>query len=152
MTAQGMGGIAGGLLKGRLGQAVPYRRLIPLGLCALAAVLLVIVNLPVLPLALTLMALGGMAVMGWVIGSETLLQASVADQFRGRIFGTLGTTTALMSLGGMVLAGALGDFLGVVWIMNIAAGLYLASGVVAWLMLREPRSAPIVLRGEPVRE
>jgi len=152
MTAQGMGGIAGGLLMGRLGQAVPHRRLIPLGLCALAVVLLVIINLPVLPLALTLMALGGVAVMAWVIGSETLLQASVADQFRGRIFGTLGTTTALMSLGGMVLAGALGDFLGVVWIMNIAAGLYLASGVVAWLMLREPESATVVLRGEPVRE
>jgi hypothetical protein len=100
------------------------------------------------------MALGGVAVMAWVIGSETLLQVSVADQFRGRIFGTLGTTSALMSLGGMGLAGALGDFLGVVRIMSIAAGLYFVSGMVAWVMLRQPKPEPATLtfQSEPARD
>jgi MFS family permease len=154
MTAQGVGGIIGGLLIGQLGTALPQRRLVPLGLGTTAVVLVVIVNWPILPLALALMALGGVAVMAWVIGSETLLQVSVADQFRGRIFGTLGTTSALMSLGGMGLAGALGDFLGVVRIMSIAAGLYFVSGMVAWVMLRQPKPEPATLtfQSEPARD
>ncbi len=55
------------------------------------------------------MAVAGLAAAAWLISSETLLQLGVSDQFRGRIFGTLGTTSALASLVGMLLAGALAD-------------------------------------------
>jgi hypothetical protein len=90
-------------------------------------------------MALGFMVVVGIAVMAWSISTSTLLQVSVADQYRGRVFGTLNTTTALMSLCGMGIAGALGDLIGVVAVLNIAGGLYLLSGVVALVMLREAK-------------
>jgi MFS family permease len=91
-------------------------------------------------MALALMVLVGIAVMAWAVSAPTLLQMSVADQYRGRVFGTLNTTTALMSLCGMGLAGALGDLIGIVPVLNIAGGLYLLSAIVALVMLRGAKS------------
>ena len=61
-----------------------------------------------------------------------------SDQFRGRIFGTLATTSALASLVGMGLAGTLTDLFGLVPILSISGSLYVASGVLAWIMLPKP--------------
>ena len=80
------------------------------------------------------------AVSAWLISSETLLQLGVSDQFRGRIFGTLGTTSALASLVGMLMAGALADLVDLVLILSISGGLYIISGLLAWMML--PKTLP----------
>ncbi|MFB3153099.1 MAG: hypothetical protein ACE10I_01350, partial [Candidatus Acidiferrales bacterium] len=45
------------------------------------------------------------------------------------------TTVALLMLVGLALASTLGDALGVVPMMNAAAGLYLLAGVVALVMM-----------------
>ncbi len=42
-----------------------------------------------------------------------LLQTEAAEQFRGRIFGAFTTTTSLLPMCGVLVAGALGDRLGV---------------------------------------
>jgi len=42
-----------------------------------------------------------------------LLQTEAAEQFRGRIFGAFTTTTSLLLMCGVLVAGALGDRLGV---------------------------------------
>jgi MFS family permease len=89
------------------------------------------------------MSAAGLAAAAWLISSETLLQMGTSDQFRGRIFGTLGTTSALASLVGMLLAGALTDLLGLVPILCISGGLYLLSGVLAWIIL--PRTREVQL-------
>ncbi len=136
MAAQGVGGLIGGLLVGQMSKALSSRMLIPLGLGITATILLVIVNFPIYTMALALMVLVGIAVMAWAVSAPTLLQMSVADRYRGRVFGTLNTTTALMSLCGMGLAGALGDLIGIVPVLNISGGLYLLSAVVALVMLR----------------
>jgi len=78
---------------------------------------------------------------GLVGRHPNLLQMNVQDQYRGRIFGTLGTTMALMSLIGMGLARGLGRPARRGVILDIAGGLYLVSGVVAWVILHEP--APV---------
>jgi hypothetical protein len=68
-------------------------------------------------------------VVGWLVGAQTVLQDSVADCYRGRILGTYGTTSVLTRLGGMGLAGVLGDRLGVVPVLNVSGGLHIVAGV-----------------------
>jgi predicted MFS family arabinose efflux permease len=149
MAAQGVGGLIGGLLVGQMSKALSPRLLIPFGLGITATILLVIVNFPIYAMALALMVLVGIVVMAWAVSAPTLLQMSVADHYRGRIFGTLNTTTALMSLCGMGLAGALGDLIDIVPILNIAGGLYLLSAVVALVMLRGAKSLQAEVAGAP---
>jgi len=129
------------LILGQMGKSVSPYRLIILGLGLTGILALIIINFPLLPVVLPLMLFVGFVIMAWSVGTQTLLQMNIQDQYRGRIFGTLGTTMALMSLIGMGLAGALADLLGVVFILDIAAGLYIVSGGVAWVMLHEP--APV---------
>ncbi len=143
MTAQGVGGILGGVLARQLGRRVAPRHLVALGLAATSLTILVLVHVPFLPVALGLMALGGVVTMSWMITAQTLLQLNVGDHYRGRIFGTLGAFSALMSLIGMGLAGALGDLLGVVVIASLGGALYLAAGLLAWVLLRETAAAPV---------
>jgi MFS family permease len=87
------------------------------------------------------MSAAGVAASAWLICSETLLQLGASNQFRGRIFGTLGTTSALASLAGMLLAGSLADLLGLVPILCISGSLYIISGLMAWLMLPRIQSS-----------
>ncbi len=149
MAAQGVGGLIGGLLVGQMSKALSPRTLIPVGLGTTATLLLVIVNFPIYVMVLALMVLVGIAVMAWAVSAPTLLQMSVADEYRGRVFGTLNTTTALMSLCGMGLAGALGDLIGIVPVLNIAGGLYLLSSVVALVMLRGEKALRAEVTGTP---
>jgi MFS family permease len=136
MTAQGIGGIAGGVLAGQLGKVVPPRRLITLGLSATALTVLALLSLPFLPVTLAFMAIIGVVGMSWMVSALTLLQASVGDQYRGRVFGTYSAVSALTSLIGMGLSGTLGDLLGVVFMASLGGALYLAAGVTAWVTLR----------------
>jgi hypothetical protein len=101
----------------------------------LGAIVLVIVNVPWLPLVLGLVALVGLPVVAFVVTESTLLQTGVADDYRGRIFGAYGTTQALTMLIGMGLASALGDRVGVVPLFNLVGGLYLLSGMIILAMV-----------------
>ena len=137
MMAQGAGGLLGGLLVGQFGKRISPQRISAVGLVATGMVILAIIRFPHSALVLPLMAIAGVAAAAWIISSETMLQLGTSDQFRGRIFGTLGTTSALASLVGMLLAGALADLLGLVLILSISGGLYIVSGLMAWVMLRK---------------
>ncbi|MGD0876530.1 MAG: MFS transporter [Anaerolineales bacterium] len=141
MMAQGVGGLLGGLLVGQFGKRFPARRITALGLALTGIVILVIVCIPHSAWVLPLMAAAGVAASAWLICSETLLQLGASDQFRGRIFGTLGTTSALASLAGMLLAGSLADLLGLVPILCISGSLYIISGLMAWVMLPRVQSS-----------
>jgi MFS family permease len=141
MMAQGVGGLLGGLLVGQFGRRFPARRITALGLVLTGIVILVIVGIPHSAWVLPLMAAAGVAASAWLICSETLLQLGASNQFRGRIFGTLGTTSALASLAGMLLAGSLADLLGLVPILCISGSLYIISGLMAWLMLPRIQSS-----------
>ena len=57
-----------------------------------------------------------------------LVQKSVADRFRGRVFGALDAMRALLMLVGGEIAGALGDRWGVVAMFNLMSGLYILAG------------------------
>ena len=66
------------------------------------------------------------------------LQTSVEDSFRGRVFGTYSATVALVTIMGMGAAGTLGDWLGILPMLSVGSGLFIAAGAVALVSL--PRS------------
>jgi predicted MFS family arabinose efflux permease len=80
-----------------------------------------------------------MPVVGAGAGSSTLLQTGVPDAYRGRVFGALNTTAALVGLAGVGLAGICGDVLGIVPMLSMAGGITLLAGVIALVIL--PRGA-----------
>ncbi len=143
MAAQGTGGLVGGLLAGLLGKKIAPRHLVSLGLMATALVILAVINLPWLPLTVLLMALIGVVSVTWMVSSQTLLQLGVSDQYRGRVFGTFGAVSALMSLIGLGLGGVLGDVAGVLLMASLGAALYFTAGLLAWGLLRPAQRATL---------
>jgi predicted MFS family arabinose efflux permease len=150
VTAQGVGGLAGGLLIGQIGKLFAPTWIMSVSAWLLGAIVLVIVNIPWLPLVLGLVALVGLPVVAFIVTESTLMQTGVADEYRGRVFGAYGTTQALTVLLGVGLASALGDRLGVVPLLDLVGGLYLLAGFVVLVMVgrRALAAESVELSGE----
>ena len=133
-SAQAVGGILGGLMIGWIGSRLKANRL--LGLAAVNGLLIILLaNLPSLPLALTLILLAGIPVVGFSVGVDTLLQRHVADRFRGRVFGSLGTSLAIFTLLGQGLASLLGDPLGATTLLTWKGLLDMMAGILGFTLL-----------------
>ena len=92
-------------------------------------------------LYLALFVAAGIPGVGVLTGLTSLVQERTAEAYLGRVFATyLGSFNGLMALG-MLLAGLLGDTLGVVAVLNAQAGLGLLAGLIAVATLgrRVPR-------------
>ena len=133
LSAQAVGGIAGGVAIGWLGGRVAPVYLLGFGALLLGLIDLVIFNypafLPGITLALVLMAVVGIPASSFGAGYTTLMQTNVADKLLGRVFGAVGTTSAFAMLLGMAVAGVLGDRVGVVPVLNIQGGVYVVAGI-----------------------
>lgn len=136
VAIQGIGGLIGGFVVGRVGKLLQPSRLIMLGELMVGLIFLTMYSFPSLLLALILSALLAIPATGYQVGRQTLLQSKVADRYRGRIFGTRDTTSALLMLGGLGLASVLGDVLGAMPILKVAGGLFFFAGVIALVLLR----------------
>jgi predicted MFS family arabinose efflux permease len=135
VTAQGIGGLAGGLLVGQIGRLLAPARLMALSAWLLGAIVLLIVNIPLLPLVLALIAVVGLPVVAFIVTESTLIQSGVADAYRGRVLGSYGVIQALMLLLGMGAGSALGDWAGPVRLFDLVGGLYILAGVIVLVML-----------------
>ena len=155
-SVQAIGGLVGSLWIGRVGKAVRPGVLIPISGVLFGVSDIALVNLPghggLSPLLVALVAicLAGAPVVGFVVGLQTLLQSSVADAYRGRVFGAYGTTIALMTLVGQGMASVLGNRFSVVAIFTLAGCFELLGGLVAFVLLR--RAAHIATDGQPARD
>ena len=136
MTARGMGGLVGGLIVAKLSRVLKPTTLLKAGLFGIGVIFFITINFPVFYVALILIAFAGIPAMAWTISEQTLLQGSVEDKYRGRIFGTYATTIALMTLVGMAFGSIAGDALGAILTLNISAFLYVIAGIVALIMFR----------------
>jgi MFS family permease len=136
VAIQGIGGLIGGFIVGQVGKSLQPSRLIILGELMVGLIFVTIFSFPSLLLALILSALLAIPATGYQVGTQTLLQSKVADRYRGRIFGTRDTTSALLMLGGLGLASVLGDVLGAMLILKVAGGLFFFAGVIALVLLR----------------
>jgi MFS family permease len=132
---QAIGGLVGGVLVVGLARRLEAGRLLGISLLGFAAVDLAIWNGPLLTTAdwlyLVLFAAAGIPGVGVLTGLTALVQERTADAYLGRVFATfLGSFNGLMAVG-MLLAGLLGDTVGVVAVLNGQVGLYLLAGLVA---------------------
>ncbi|HJT56596.1 MAG TPA: MFS transporter, partial [Ktedonobacteraceae bacterium] len=139
MGAQAVGGLIGSVFVGYVIKALSPSRLIGISAVLFGLIDLVIFNYPAFfpgfALAVILFVLVGIPGVGTMTSAYTLLQTAVADEYRGRIFGAVGTTGALFMLLGTILAGFLGDHLGVVTVLNTQGAVYVLAGVFAIVTL-----------------
>jgi MFS family permease len=132
---QAIGGLLGGLVVVGLARRLEPGRLLGISLLVFAAVDLAIWNGPALTtgewLYLGLFVAAGIPGIGFLTGLTALVQERTDEAYLGRVFATYyGSFNGLMAVG-MLLAGLLGDAVGVVPVLNGQAGLYLLAGVVA---------------------
>jgi MFS family permease len=134
-----LGAVAIARVAGRL----PEIGLFGWGSVVAGLLLLVQFNVPSLAVALTIAFLVGFPSVGTRVAANTLLQQNVPDKFRGRVYGALGTSTALLSLVSTLgLAGALGEVVGIVPMLNTAALLTIGAGVLGLVLLPAARKRP----------
>ena len=140
-TTHAAAGIVGTLLVGRFGvRAAPHLLIGWTGFVAGAA-LVVRYNLPAVPLALAMAAVVGATSVVSSIGVETLAQRAVRDEYRGRVYGALGASGALLSLSGATVGGALAEIVGIVPMLNVSATLIVFSSVVVLWAFSPDRAA-----------
>jgi predicted MFS family arabinose efflux permease len=138
LTARGIGGIVGGVFIAQAGSRLPKSLMISAGLVLSGLAILVMVTVPTMVVIVSLMVLGGPAFMAWIIGMQTVMQQSTEDKFRGRVFGAYGTTSTILMFVGAGLAGFMADTIGTSLLMAGSAIIYVAAGVIAWLLLSKP--------------
>ena len=64
------------------------------------------------------------------------MQSGVRDEYRGRVFGAVGTTQSLLRLVGLLIAGALGGRVSPILLLDLfQGGSYLLASLVALLTL-----------------
>jgi MFS family permease len=132
---QAIGGLIGGALVVGLARRLEAGRLLGISLLAFALVDLAIWNGPLVTTAdwlyLGLFVAAGIPGVGVLTGLTALVQERTADAYLGRVFATfLGSFNGLTAVG-MLLAGLLGDAVGVLAVLNGQAGLYLLAGLAA---------------------
>jgi len=143
VTVAGIGGLVGGVVVGHVGPRVPPARLVTLGFAAAGVILVVRSNIPILPIFLALTGLAPVFLTGLGVSLQTLLQGSVPDRYRGRVFGAFGTTNALLLLVGLGLGSTLGGRVGVVVMLDVAGILFIIASVISFFLLPAFLSADV---------
>ncbi len=139
-TVRGVAGLLGGVLIGRFGSRFNPVSLLGWSMVVFGLGYVIIVNVPMLPVIVVVQLALAPAIIGWTASQQTLLQAASEDRFRGRIFGAVDTTIALMGIVGIGLGSFLGDVVGIVPLYNLSALLYIAAGAVALVHLQSLRT------------
>lgn len=144
-SAQGVGGVIGGLALGSVGKSLSPTKLLASALIVDGLLVIAVVYSVALPAVLGLIVVIGIVMVVFVIRLQTLLQLSVADTYRGRVLGAYSATQSAMLVGGMGIAGALGGIIGPVSTLDLAGLLYAAGGVAMAIVLpRALRAASVV--------
>ncbi len=72
----------------------------------------------------------------FMVTIETLLQKNINENYRGRFFGAYGTVVGIAVISGMLLSGLLEKLFGVVPVLNVAALLFIVSGIYYFVFTR----------------
>lgn len=149
VAAQAVGGLVGSAAIGRIGKSVPTGLLYGLGVLFGGSIDLLTFNAHrlypgVLPPIILMMVVGlPFAAIG--VGQVTLIQTAAPDEYRGRVFASLGAVMSLSVLIGAGLAGFFGDRLGIVATLTIDGVAYILAGVLALALLAAAPLARLVV-------
>ncbi|BCJ63520.1 MFS transporter [Polymorphospora rubra] len=147
MSAQAVGGIAGGVLATLFGHRVSPRRLagygaVAFGVLDLALFLYPLIMFKVWP-AILLMVVIGLPGALTIAGLMTVFQDVTDDGHRGRVFGAMIALEAAAMMVGGALAGTLGGRIGIVPILAMQGVGYVVAGLLVLLMLPRRRPEPV---------
>jgi MFS family permease len=146
-TSQAVGGLIGGLLVAFAGRRLVPERLYGVGLLLFGVFDLLLFNYPLLLdgvwIGSALMILVGIPGASVGTAQTTILQTHVADAYRGRVFGSLATSSALLMLAGTLLAGAVGDRLGAIALLNVQGSVYVVAGLLVLAALAPRAVRPV---------
>jgi Na+/melibiose symporter-like transporter len=153
VSAQAVGGIAGGLIAALIGNRVRASVLLGWGAVVFGAVDLVMFLYPlawvaVWPAAVCMIVVGlpGALTMA---GAMTLIQRDTAGSHRGRVFGALGAVEGIAVVAGTVAAGFLGQTVGIIPVLAVQGGGYVAAGLLIVVALRHEAPGRQALRSGP---
>jgi Na+/melibiose symporter-like transporter len=154
VAVQAVGGIVGGLAAVTVGQRLTPRAMfgagaIVFGLVDLALFLYPLGYVAVWP-AIALMVVVGLPGAVLMAGYATLVQRSTTDAFRGRVSGALDTVVGIGVVTGSVLAGLLGDSVGIIPVLSAQGAAYVLAGVLVLISLRRVPAAAGPPPGTPV--
>ncbi|MEU8360086.1 MFS transporter [Nonomuraea sp. NPDC048882] len=146
LSAQAVGGIAGGLLIAtRLGDVTP-RTLFGWGTVVFGLADLALFTYPLLTRelwpAFVLIGLAGLPAAAAMAGLTTFAQTVTGGDRLGAVFGLLASAHAATSLLGMALAGVLGDGLGIVPMLCVHAGGLITAGALVVAASRRSSRRP----------
>jgi MFS family permease len=136
VTVQAMGGILGGLLAGKVGHRMNTASLYGWAEVVLGVIIFIRYNIPYLPVLFVMTFLIGLPAAMGAAALDTLFQKKVPNSHLGRIIGALNTTIGLTSLFGVLgISGLLGEILGILPVLNIAAAITFFTGVLILIFL-----------------
>jgi MFS family permease len=144
MSVQAVGGIAAGVVVAAVGHRHTARGLFGWGLLVFGFLDLLLF---IYPLALDalwpaylLIALVGLPGAAAYAGRQTLLQTTTFDSHRGRVFGALGAVIGVGLLTGTIVAGLLGDAVGIMPVLAWQGGMYMVAGGSVLALMRRTRA------------
>jgi Na+/melibiose symporter-like transporter len=154
MTAQAGGGLAGGLVIARITRGVSPRQVLGIASVAFGLLdgLLFVSPLirPEIVVSLVIIGVVGIAGVAFMAGFNAILQTSVEDAYRGRLFGAIFATMAVLRLVSTVVAGLLGGIVSPIpLLIAMQSGSYVLLGLVALGLLPHEAGRE---RNELVRE
>jgi Na+/melibiose symporter-like transporter len=140
VSAQAVGGIAGGLIGASAGHRIRASVLLGWGAVTFGAVDLVLFLYPlawvaVWPAAVCMVVVGVPGAL-MLAGAMTLLQRNAADSHRGRVFGALGAVEGVAIVAGTIAAGFLGQTVGIIPVLATQGGGYVLAGLLVVVALR----------------
>jgi MFS family permease len=134
MTASGLGSVVAALYLAT--RRRPSTWAIPIGATMLGAGLLLVAALPVYPVALPALAFAGFGAIWMAANGNTLIQATVPDELRGRVISVYTTVFAGSTPIGALFAGFLASRWGPVAALAVGGILTTIVGVAAMAWLR----------------
>ncbi|HEY2443654.1 MAG TPA: MFS transporter [Streptosporangiaceae bacterium] len=162
VSAQAVGGIVGGLAAALVGDRFPAARVLgwsalAFGFIDLAMFLYPLAWVAVWPAAVFMVVVGLPGAV-LIAAAMTLIQRATADGHRGRVFGALTAVEGVALVTGTIAAGFGGQVLGIVPVLAVQGGGFVAAGLLVLVTLR-PGDLPLAARpavpvpaAEPARE
>jgi MFS family permease len=141
MTASGLGSVTAALLLATRRHPSPWA--IAGGATMLGAGLLAMAAFPMFAVALAALAFAGFGAIWMAANGNTLIQATVPDELRGRVLSVYTTVFAGSTPIGALFAGAIASRWGAVAALAVGGILTVAIGVVALAWLRRHRDVGV---------
>jgi len=145
VSAQAVGGIAGGLIAASVGHRIRASWLFGWGAAAFGAVDLMLFLYPLVratvPPAVVLMTVVGVPGALMVAGAMTLVQRQTSDTSRGRFIGAFNAVEGIAIVCGTTTAGFLGQALGIIPVLAAQGASYLIGGLAVVIALRHEQDS-----------